>query len=245
MEISVPTWNSNNMSYSFRIGKCGYQVEQTTYYEAPNGVLEFPASPTVSETFVRDFLEKTKKYFTTPLTAEKVLRHLRHTVAPGVTLSKSGWFRLLWKPSVFIVKSGDFTLAWEIAESTEAEVVIPADFTGATTPRAQSPAVPEQTRQDLRQIQIHDSLIPVGDLPLSDLPALSFAVEDQDPEKDEIRRRVREARLKVQLAKLKAQRMEQKYYERYGQAAGESEDSSDFSSDSEEEELTFGRSSHS
>ncbi len=236
------------MSYSFRINKSAYKVEQTAYYEAPNGVLEFPASPAVSEVFVRDFLDKTKKYFTTPLTAEKVLRHLRHTVVSGGYPTQTGWFRFLWRPSVFIVKSGDFTLSWEIAETTEVEAVIPAAFTDATTPRAQSPAVPEQTRQDLRQIQIHDSLIPVGDLPLSDLPPLSFGIEEQDPQKEESKRRIREARLKLQLAKLKAQRMEQKYYERYGQTPEDTEDSSDFSSDSEEEEeedLPFGKSSRS
>ena len=242
MEISVPTWNSNTMSYSFRIGKCSQQVAQVSYYEAPNGVFEFPASPAVFESVVRDFLEKTKKYFTTPLTADKVLRHLRHTVISGEQPSQSGWFRVVWRPSVFIVKSGDFTLQWEITETTEAQPLIPAEFTEAKS-RSQSPAPPEVARQDLRQIQIHDSLIPVGDLPLSDLPPLSFDVEEQDSEKEEIKRRIREARLKLQLAKLKAQRMEQKYYERYGQTAGDSEESSEFSSDSEEE-LPFGRSSH-
>ncbi len=246
MEISVPTWNSNSMSYSFRIGKCAHKVEQVAYYEGTNGALEFPASPVISEAFVRDFLEKTKKYFTTPLTAEKVLRHLRQNVTnEGALPSETGWFHFVWAPVVFVVKSGDFALSWEVVDYKKTEPIIPAEFTEAKTPRAQSPAPPEQTRQDLRQIQIHDSLIPVGDLPLSDLPPLSFGVEDQDPEKEEIKRRIREARLKVQLAKLKAQRMEHKYYERYGQTAVDSEESSDFSSDSEEEEVSFGRSSHS
>jgi hypothetical protein len=192
----------------------------------------------VSEAFVREFLEKTKKYFTTPLTVEKVLRHLRHTVDTTDAPKEAGWYSLVWQPSVFVIKSGDFALTWQPTNLKATEPIIPAEFT-STTPRAQSPA--------LRQIQIHDSLIPVGDLPLSDLPPLSFGTEELDPEKEEIKRRIREARLKLQLAKLKTQRMEQKYYERYGQNPQESDESSYFSSDSEgeEESLAFGRSSHS
>ena len=83
----------------------------------------------------------------------------------------------------------------------------------------------------------------MGHLPLSDLPPLSFGLEEMDPAREETRRRIREARLKVQLAKLKAQRMEQKYYERYGQVPDDSEESSDFSSDSEEQ-LSFQNGSH-
>jgi hypothetical protein len=242
MEISVPTWNSNTMSYSFRVGKSSHVIEETVYYDSQR--FEIPASSSVSEAFVREFLEKTKKYFTTPLTVEKVLRHLRHTVDTTDAPKEAGWYSLVWQPSVFVIKSGDFALTWQPTNLKATEPVIPAEFT-STTPRAQSPAIPEQPA--LRQIQIHDSLIPVGDLPLSDLPPLSFGTEELDPEKEEIKRRIREARLKLQLAKLKTQRMEQKYYERYGQSAQESDESSDFSSDSEgeEETLAFGRSSHS
>jgi hypothetical protein len=236
MEIGIPTWNSSTSSYLFRILKTTHQVEQSLYYE-PSQSLEFPADSAVTQAFVSEFLEKTKKYFTTPLTAEKVLRHLRHVADTVNRPREEGWFTLVWKPYAFVVKSGDFALSWQITDAKATEPLIPADFT-ATTPRAQSPAAPEQA--SLRQIQIHDSLIPVGDLPLSDLPPLSFGTEESDPEKEESKRRIREARLKLQLAKLKAQRMEQKYYERYGQPAEESEESSEFSSDSEdEEELPF------
>ena len=245
MEIGVPTWNSSTTSYSFLILKCVHQAEDSLYYE-PSSPLEIPAASAVSHAFVSDFLEKTKKYFTTPLTTEKVLRHLRHTVETTNRPAEAGWFHFVYKPSVLAVKTGDFVLSWSIESREPIVPTIPAEFT-STTPRAQSPAVPEHPIADIRQIQIHDSLIPVGDLPLSDLPPLSFGIEEANPEKEESRRRIREARLKVQLAKLKAQRMEQKYYERYGQTAEESEDSSEFSTDSEEEvdELPFGRSSHS
>ncbi len=229
------------MSYSFRILKSNIQIVNVLYYDGEH--MDFPANHSLSEAIVKEFLEKTKKYFTNPLTPEKVLRHLRQT-RDSTDLPKwePGWYEVTWKPATFIVKSGEFTLQWEIAENKETVGIIPAEFIPSTTPRAQSP-VPEQGPQEIRSIQIHDSLIPVGDLPLSDLPPLSFGTEQVDPAKEEIKRRIREARLKVQLAKLKAQRMEQKYFERYGTPAEDSEDSSEFSSDSEEdlEDTSFQR----
>jgi hypothetical protein len=234
MEIATPIYNANPISYTFRIGKCSQQVEELVYYENET-LTRLPANITDGVNAILDeLLEKIKKYFTNPLSNEKVLRHLRLTIVGNDLPKSAGWYSFIWKPVEFIVKSGEFTLGWHVAEYKASEPMIPADFTASTTPRAQSP-VPEQTADERRSIQIKDSLIPVGDLPLSDLPPLSFGTEDIDPAREEIRRRIREARLKVQLAKLKAQRMEQKYYERYGQTAEDSEDSSEFSTDSEEE----------
>jgi hypothetical protein len=233
MEIATPIYNSNPISYTFRIGKCSEQVEELRYYEG-GPIDRLPANADTLDSFLGELLEKIKKYFTNPLSKDKVLRHLRSHVIANDLPKTAGWYTFTWKPVEFIVKSGEFTLGWHVAEYKSSDPMIPAEFTASTTPRAQSP-VPEQTTDERRSIQIKDSLIPVGDLPLSDLPPLSFGPEDSDPARDEIRRRIREARLKVQLAKLKAQRMEQKYYERYGQPAEETEDSSEFSSDSEEE----------
>ena len=238
MEIGLPKYNSNPTSYTFRILKSGsHCIEQVGFYE-PGQTLDLPANLAVTQRFVAEFLEKTRKYFTNPLTSEKVLRHLRQTSYIEESPKKEGWYTFQWEPYSMTIKSNDFELTWQLMGTHETDALIPPEFTDSTTPRAQSPA-PEQKNEQVRNIQIHDSLIPVGDLPLSDLPPLSFGTEEFDPAREETRRRIREARLKVQLAKLKAQRMEQKYYERYGQVPEDSEESSDFSSDSEEEQLSF------
>lgn len=236
MEIDIPIYNAATTSYAFRILKSDHVLEQAIYYEGVVENVDLPASPAVEEAFVKEFIHKTKKYFTNPMQPEKVLRHLRHVVGKSEVPKAQGWYTFQWKPVLFVVKAGDFALTWEVAAFKETTPVIPAEFTASTTPRAQSPEAPEQTIQEIRKIQIHDSLIPVGDLPLSDLPPLFFGRDEVevDPAREEVKRRIREARLKAQLAKLKAQRMEQKYYERYGQPAEDSEESSEFSSDSDE-----------
>lgn len=237
MEVGIPTWNTDSRSYSFQILKCPVEVHSTavSYYEpgTPTPAPELPATTAVQSSIVSGFLEVTKKYFTAPLTVEKVLRHLRHSVQDGNLPTSTGWYEITWAPMKMIVKTGDFELVWQITQATETCPRIPSEFTEVQTPRAKSPDAPEQ--QEVRSIQIHDSLIPVGDLPLSDLPPLPFSTEeDVDPIREETKRKIREARLKVALAKLKAQRMEQTYYEKYGQAPEDSENSSETSSDSEE-----------
>jgi hypothetical protein len=234
MEISIPTWNAATKCYTFTILQTNTSVEEVLFFEPSTKELNIPAtSPSVIVEIVREFIEKSKKYFTNPLSTEKVLRHLRQTTRTGTLPIEPGWYSFCWKPTLFLVKVGEYELAWSVSSFTQTTPVIPAEFTASKTPRAQSPLaeVPEQTRN----IQIHDTLIPVGDLPLSDLPPLSFTTNEVDTSREESKRRVREARLKVALAKLKAQRMEHKYFERYGQAMEDSEDSSDFSTDSEGE----------
>lgn len=236
MEVGVPTWNTGSRSYSFQILKWDTELKVNAVYYEVGTPMPAPVSPATArfqETFVSAFLEATRKYFTSPLTVEKVLRHLRHSVQEGEFPTSTGWYDVLWAPAKMIIKTGDYELVWRVASTTEACPMIPPEFTESKTPRPKSPDVPEQ--QEIRSIQIHDSLIPVGDLPLSDLPPLPFSAEEEvDPVKEESKRKIREARLKVALARLKAQRMEQTYYERYGQPPEESENSSETSSDSEE-----------
>ena len=240
MEISVPSWNSQASSYTFQILQSRNSLADTLYVEVPTAKVDLPASYVVGqarelyESILQEILEKTKKYFTNPVTTEKVLRHLTVSTKEGdVSIPAPGWYTIQWKPVRFLVKAGEFHIVWEMTSAVEATPKIPAEFT-ATTPRAQSPTLADQPPEQTRSIQILDSLIPVGDLPLSDLPPLSFVQEETDPVREESRRRIREARLKVALAKLKAQRMEQRFYERYGQTPEDSEEeSSDLTSESE------------
>lgn len=231
MEVGIPTWNAGARSYSFQILKSEAAVKATVYFEVGAAAPALPALDAGFSEVLQLLLEKVKQYFTAPLRPEKVLRHLRHTLQEGNLPTATGWYEITWSPFVFVVKAGEFELVWQIRDLKEATPTIPLEFTESQTPRAKSPDVPEQTRT----IQIHDALIPVGDLPLSDLPPLPFSMEEADPLRIESKRRIREAKLKVALAKLKAQRMEQKYFERYGQTPEDSEGSSDVSSDSEEE----------
>lgn len=248
MEVLSPTWDAKNSCYIFRIqnvsGDTTFTVDGEPVCfdsEADKSALKLPVFPdSLLNTLVHSFIDQTKRWFTTPLVAESIKKRLRHVMIPS-DFSAEGWHMPIWAPTSIITYRDHFDVCWSMLEWKSSTPKISADFLmGSMTPRAQSPEPqtqsPEQPQtQDLRTIQIQDTLIPVGDLPLSDLPPLAFYNEtaDGDIRRQEIRQKIREARLRVALAKLKAERMEQRYYERYGESPVESEDSSELSTDSD------------
>lgn len=244
MEISTPTFNAKDNSYTFKLTKHSHTDIHTLYYDTTQAVFTLPAPHDQLPQLVNSFIQGTKKWFTVPLVSEKVLKRLRHevlVVKEGTTPSASGWYSASFTASYFVIKPTEMILQWEITDWKETNPVIPSNFLESTTPRATSP---EQT-PEVRNVQVHDSLIPVGDLPLSDLPPLNFTAQtnylEENPEKEESKRRLREARLKLALARLKADRMKQRYYEKYGEQPEDSEESESEFSESEDELSSFAR----
>lgn len=230
IEVSQPKWLSQESAYEFSF-QTSFRLKGEP---VPNGgtaaLPDLPKNTPFVQEIIRSFLEKTKQFFVTPLQFEVVMKYLTHhvdTVAAPPT--EEGFSKPVWKPAYLKMKSSEFALHWSVVEWTSSEPFIQSNFFRPQTPTQQSPEQP-----NLRTIHIQntmDSLIPVGDLPLSDLPPLNFL--EETPEKKEVRRRIREARLKVELAKLKAKRMEQRYYERYGEPVVEPDESSLESSESD------------
>ena len=233
LEVGHPKWIANESAYEFAFMSApafkGAALPMGTTVTLPDLSKE-----SLLQEILVGFLEKTKQFFVTPLQLEKVKKYLTHTLVDVAKFpAEEGFYRPVWRPVTLKMKSNEFAMGWSVMEWVPAEPLIQSDFFRPQTPKQS----PEPTESNLRTIQIQnslDALVPVGELPLSDLPPLNFGSESV--EQKEVRRRIREARLKVELAKLKAKRMEQKYYERYGEAALDSEESSLESSESDSDE---------
>ncbi len=233
MQVNNPSWNSQESAYIFPISSGPTLVGQPVPNYADATLPDLNKSQ-ILDTILTVFLEKTKQYFVTPLALERVKKYLTHHVADMVKPQEEGFLKPVWQPTYLKMKSNEFALYWSVSSWEKSEPLIQSDFFRPQTPIPQSP----EREANLRTIHIQntvDSLIPVGDLPLSDLPPLNFT--EETPEKKEVRRRIREARLKVELAKLKAKRMEQRYYEKYGEAELESDESSLESSETDSDGL--------
>lgn len=267
MEVISPTWNQKESAYTFRLHVNSTDSSlllqgEPVYIEKDTDLsqIQLPVIPdTLLQSLIHQFIEQTKQWFTTPLGDESMKKRLRHTMESIEKPEQEGWFYPIWKPISIKASRSQFMLTWILTQWTPSVPKISADFLmGPPTPRSQTPQPqsPEQPtakseplvpEQELRTIQIQDTLIPIGDLPLSDLPPLSFLNESSggDIKRQEIRHKIREARLRVALAKLKAERMEQRYYERYGEEPVDSEDSSELSSETDSAEESLGRHSYS
>lgn len=228
MDVSNPIWNAQESSYLFTFTGNFPTVNGSAVSENSQLALPDFTKQSCLEEILTTFLEKTKRFFVTPLQLETVKKYLHHHIEQSNMPREGEYFVPVWKPSSMKMKSSEFGLYWSVVEWKPSEPLIQPNFFRSKTPQPLS--LPPEP--NLRTIHIQngmDSLVPVGDLPLSDLPPLNFG---ESPEKKEVRRRIREARLKVELARLKAKRMEQRYYERYGEDL-EGEDSSLESSESE------------
>ena len=240
MEVNHPSWNASENAYLFEFSNPTYTVKGKPVATSSDVSLPDVTNLPVVAQILETFLEKTKRFFVTPLQLDRMKKHLRHFLLEIPALPGEGWFEPIWAPVSLKLLSSQFCLYWSVVDWNPQEMVIQSDFF-----RPKSPAAVPEPEPNLRTIHIQntmDGLVPVGDLPLSDLPPLNFG--EESPEKKEVRRRIREARLKVELAKLKAKRMQQHYYERYGEEALDSSESSLESSESESDQ-NLGRYSYS
>jgi hypothetical protein len=252
MEITSPTWNQKDTSYTLTFyGQVPVLNSPTPVFlqaDSENIDLSSATLPVIPaeylEKFLTDFIEKAGRWFQSPLRIDTLKKRLRHAILTKNSLtteSKDDWYTLDWQPASLVISNREFTLYWKVSNITPAQPQISVDFLGSATPRAHSPEPTQASEGEdgLRTIQIQstlDTLVPIGDLPLSDLPPLAYYKEEEvDEGKEEVKRRIREARLRVALAKLKAQRMEERYYSKYGEAAENSE-SSDLTTDSDSDE---------
>lgn len=245
MEIGAPTWKPRETSYTFPIQRAGDQYKLVTasqYIEAN----ETPDTPSIEEEdkvqviipFIDEFIQKTKSRFASPLVTKNLVSRLTHIWlhSEGQAVSSAGWYKCTWTPKEFVVKPREFGMVWIPISIEPDEPRIPSEFLEATTPGRQSPA------PELRTFQIQPPTAPHGLLelepPLTDttdsrLLTLEYDASEHTTEK----KRVREARLRAALASLKAERLAEKYYQKYGIQPGE--ESSELSSGSESEDETY------
>ena len=245
MNLTSPTYNSKDQAYVFQFNQAGddFQVEtDSCFLEPGSSTHPVPTRDQIQgreDEVIRFFIEHSKSFFASPIrepTLKKRIQHvfLENQFPPEMA---SSWVRILWAPKEMKVRKTEFLLGWAPVKVIQAEAQIAPDFLTSVTPRAQSPVhtSPDSKGDCIKQIHISNPIeypqtteghVVIGDLPLSD-GAVDFGYSNESPEKALERKRIREARLRASLAKLKAERLANRYYQRYG--SGTASDSSDLS----------------
>jgi len=184
--------------------------------------------PAQLESFLEQFIEKTSKHFATPLRTSAILPRLTHKWNVSEDLAADEHYMLHWSIKAMIVKSKEFCLVW-CCDWQRCPPLITSDFLNLSAPsRSSSPA------RDLRTIQIQPSAtMDEHEVPMT-LDSRLMTLEYENTPVSAERKRVREARLRAALANLRADRLAEKYYQKYGTPAGDG--SSELSSESEDED---------
>jgi hypothetical protein len=237
--IGLPTFKSTEKSYLFPITTNLSVESDSQYLEAPN----FPDPPdletsefkSLMETLVEGFIEKSKRHFSTPLRTKTILSRLNHVwEGNGKGVETPGWYAVTWTPKELKIMPREFVLIWKNGELRTTEPVIPSEFVMGGDSRSASPA------PELRTIQLQQTTSSTNGLvelePSFSDPSDSrlMTLEYEAPSHRLEKKKIREAKLRAALASLKAERLTEKYYEKYGTIPGE--DSSDLSSSDSEVE---------
>jgi hypothetical protein len=173
-------------------------------------------------------------WFTTPITLDKLRKNLKFEFAPFEYTPESRWVSVRWVPKHFKIQTKGFVLLFSVQSFVESNPRIPLSFLESTTPRASTPEDAPLVRNIVVRpgaIQIPSDLIESTDIPLSESHA-SMEIEMDDKKSTE-RQRLRQAKLRAAIARLKVEEMRERYIREYGDVDDENEDSDDSSLESE------------
>lgn len=225
MDILEPIWNSKEQYYSFLLvnAPLWIQISDITA-PAPNPVSDISG-------MLSAFIENTAHYFMTPLTWNGLLESLEHIwvgwrehIDSNPPVDRRPPAQITWRPIEMRVASDSQKLVWKIESKEVPPLRIPPGFGQPPPVRTVTVVSPEQ--ETLVSGLEMGMLEPTDDIPYGD--------EEEDLttsaalERAEHRKKVRQARLRAAMAKLRAETLTQKYFDRYGDL--ENEDDSPLSS---------------
>jgi hypothetical protein len=244
MEVLTPTWNPKDKYYSFLL------VGATSWVQSTDESFPDPA-PTDLSGFLLEFIEKASNFFMTPLTWETLVASLEHTWKgwlEHVAARSPAASQLTWIPTELRISSDEHRIIWKIQSIDSPPVRIPPGFGIPPPIRTVTVVPPDQgasgSQMGIELLEAADE-IPFEDEGIEGADADAVAsssrrspegeAEGQAATRATARRRLREARLRAELSRLKAERMARHYKEKYGLArdSGASGSDSSLSSDSE------------
>lgn len=157
---------------------------------------------------------------------------------------------LVWVPTVVRVLAGRFTIGWapcyKLKQPKRSRLIPEAEEEDSLIPELQEPDCVSRFEQgNTRLIRTLPSTtvrtdwlqeIPESMLPYSDIPALRLD-EDFLAQREKYRRRVRESRIRAKLARYRAERLAQRFEERFGVYPDEDEEEAQTEAEQTEDEL--------
>jgi len=219
LEVLAPQFEPDKKRYIFTF-KNAPRMEETTTDPTKLSITE----DELCDIFATDFLKQASKYFSKPLERAIFFKRLVYEYSTEeVELTKiletGETFRATWIPARILFYTNRYELQLTLAE-LEAVIVpsaIPSGFLeGLGVPGEEIDTVVAQ--DELPELPIAEvNIIPYGEI-----------TPEEKAKREQARRHVRQARLRASLAKLKAERMADRYYKRYG----------NFDMDSSESDLT-------
>jgi hypothetical protein len=226
--FSTPSWDARKSVYTIIIASTATVQSDAQYTDLSGSpTIESPDTQTevfqtLLKTFVTDLLTKDaeSKWFSSRLRESSITKRLVHTWEPSETVRpESEWSFPVWRPNLLEISTKGFTIQWVL------------DSFVKTTPKISERFLPPMSRPDsptephIRHLTIQTSGEEMDgevDIPFADESRMvNFEKQQQD------KSALQEARLRLALAKLKADRLSNTYYQKYGEIPTDEEESED------------------
>jgi hypothetical protein len=204
---------------SFQVLPPQYDQEKKSYifkFKNPPKIEEVTTNPTklsiteedLTEIFTRDFLTQASKYFSKPLDTELFYKRVAYTwVTEEVDLTVTGEesFRATWIPAAIVFYTSRYELTFNLVELEPVVVqsIPPGFLDGLGVPGEEVPLIPVET--ELPELPITEITIPFGEMSM-----------DEKEKREVARKKIRQARLRASLARLRAEKLADRYFSRYG-----------------------------
>ena len=202
-QVLPPQFDQEKKSYIFKF-KNPPKIEEVTTNPTKLSITE----EDLTEIFTRDFLTQASKYFSKPLDTEVFYKRVAYTwVTEEVDLTVTGEesFRATWIPAAIVFYTSRYELTFNLVELEPVVVqsIPPGFLDGLGVPGEEIPLIPVET--ELPELPITEITIPFGEMST-----------DEKDKREAARKKIRQARLRASLARLRAEKMADRYFSRYG-----------------------------
>lgn len=207
LEVLAPQFEPDKKRYIFTF-KNAPRLEETTTDPTKLTITE----DELSDVFVTDFLAQASKYFSKPLERAVFFKRLVYQYSTEeVELTKiletGETFRATWIPARITFYTNRYEFQLNLAE-VEA-VIVPSEIPSGFLDGLGVPG------EEIETVMAQPEVV---ELPIAEVNIIPFGeITPEERAKRELaRKHIRQARLRASLAKLKSERMANRYYKRYG-----------------------------
>ena len=199
-QVLAPHFDPEKKNYIFKF-KNPPKIEEVTTNPTKLSITE----EELTEVFIRDFLTQASKYFSKPLDTELFYKRVVYNwVTEDLELTGEESFRATWVPATIVFYTSRYELTFNLLELEPIVQSIPPGFLdGLGVPGEVVPLIPVET--EIPELPITAIAIPFGEMST-----------DEKDKREAARKKIRQARLRASLARLRAEKMADRYFSRYG-----------------------------
>ena len=237
LELDTPVWYSKDSMYISAVKHSDITLLSETVDISKENV---PIEPKeIPLNFLADCATimhpQVTPWFSTELTKEQVQKRIHLKYLPFHYKPESKWVKFKWIPKYLQVQSKGFYIVFSVDSYVESNPRIPLAFLESVTPRATTPT--DEPKEQIRNIVLQPGAGPdieqIDDIPMSEQSS-SFEINNG---RSKEKHRIRQAKLRVAIARLRLEEMKERYLHSYG-AEEDWESSESEEEDSVEDEFS-------